>query len=286
MSINISINKNSENAILSLSENGVIKNRTISVSDLISNLSVLKPTEEDSGYLPKRLIRKIIRSNTILRYYHFEEFKTTVSTVCDVEVKDNPYGIRSETVDNNTYIVFPEFSIKNIVGIIENNNNESHNSTRYKVMVCQQDLLGIHDSIKTTDFFPNHFANYICWPKNFDFNAFLSSRDGNIQSSFITQYFSNRFNNDLLPRISNPFEKMDKDLLEEFKNFLNEIFNSQDFIQSFIENFAERSLSHHRFLWYYFISNIKNQNPLNYLESSLSLKEINVNYFNQRRVEE
>ena len=275
MNIDISIPHNSQEANLKLtSPNGESTIKKVLLHTLIEKLTSIVPPEEDTGYLCPHLIRRISQGTLVSRYYSYPQYTTTVRCVLgssDLTVKENPYNISKEIMGDYSYLVFPEFVFRNVVGFTINNNNESHNCVAYRVALAKPNILGeIDDKSVISTMLPNHFSNHICWPRDFDSASLLRNKNESVQHSFISQYLSSRFNNDLLQEISNP--NMSTELREEFTTFLNSIFNQTTGRRVLDQEWNSRVFP--RLLWYYFISNVKNENPLNYLNLNQDVKSL------------
>lgn len=241
-----------------------VKNKTtqeIKKTDLptvLNLISTLTSTDKDTGYLNSSLIREAV-FKVSSRAFYLKAFPTEVKYTMRERIdsrfikSDNPFGIKVR----DGRLIFPDFIFRDVVGFISNSNTDGFNPSFYKVYNAIPDMLGnITDSTQLVHMFPNQFAGNICWPDSFD-KKILSTRNLLTQSSFVTQYLTSIFNADLF---QNTISMSDARAYEkDFNLFLKDVLHPDH--QMTFESLSENYSGIFLFLFYYFISNVKNLNP-------------------------
>lgn len=270
MTINILIPENSEHAELQVTTEGKTSVKKVKLNELFESFQNLVAAEKDTGYIHKNLLREVVKT-TSCRAYFFKEFITTVRFRCSFDngfIKKNKYEINLERLDGYTYLTFPTFKFTNILGFISNSNTEAFNPSFYQIYSVIPDVFGnVNDSCRYTRMFPNQFDSNICWPSSFD-KEILKNRDYAVQSTFVTQYLSSRFNTDLW---NNVFER---NIVEEGEN--KREFN--DFCLEVTGESSSRLRDMDRAAWfffaYYFLVNIKNIEPAAHCQSRGTVRQL------------
>lgn len=264
MSIKIEIKDQDSVATVQVVENNIAKTKQVTLESLLSLFNSLVGTKKDTGYLNSNLLRE--ESNKISkRAFLFKEFITDfkVRKTLILHIKaDNKYGFKYEKdgLGDRDYLLIPGFTYRDIIGVICNSNTQAFNPSYYQIFCAHPNMFGtFDDNTKLTRFFPNQFNDHICWPNGFN-KDILSNKDPVVQSSFITQYLSSKFNSDLFyykfrnAKLS-PF-------MEEFNTFAFEVFDiHEDYKDSAFSYLQSESQHVASFVMYYFLSNIKNINP-------------------------
>ena len=264
MTINIKIKPSERFADVSLTDvnTKTTKVKKVLLPDLFGLLNNLTSGEKDTGYIPSNLLRERVRQSSA-RAYYIKEFETDLEYTgrrrADVKTNNLPEGVTYESGK----LVFKNFKFRNILAFINNSNTDSFNPSFYKIYNAVPSITGVVDDNTTiTQMFTNQFSENICWPENFD-KKILSNRNPTIQSAFVTQYLSSKFNSDLFPNA------MRYDDLgghrDEFRTFVLSILDYPS------DTTLDALTSHDQvilfFLGYYFLSNVKNINPAVYSRS-------------------
>lgn len=273
--ITITIPNNSDVAtIVQRESNNINVSKTVKVKDMFNLFSSLNPVKIDTGYISPYLIREVVEDE-VTRIYYMKEFTTPVivnipsgyHNITDQDfISNNPHNISLESTGNSYYrLKFNQFTWRDVLAITKNNNVEAFNHSSYFVGFTLPNALGqISDQSPFRIILPNHFSNYICWPRDYNVNNIVNNKDSNIQYSFITAYLSSMFNSDLSKQAISLSKAAP--YIEEFFTFLNEITTKfKDTTFSRFKDWLHESRINQldiTFLFFYFICNIKKLSPL------------------------
>lgn len=246
--ITIEINSQSAHSkvIVQTPDKRVITKR-VSVSDLpdlIRDSSSAVAKEYDTGFISPNLIRESIASNQVRRLYLFPELSFT----CHLNNYgldefpfnrlngDNKYSISYENIENQNYLVIPNFVYRNFGLFIINTNTEEFNCVSHYFGCITTNMFNQVNSESVLRYsMLNHFDNRVCWHGSFD-QSILSSRDTTRQSNAVFNYLNSNFNNDLTlknyPSIAKAVQYRNQGLEDFFKE-IYEDFNWDTFVDHY-----------------------------------------------------
>lgn len=260
MTINITIDPEKGNvAKILTTKEGKTTSKIVPLDAISDAFKNLIPNAHDTGYITKNLLRELV-VNTSCRAFYFPEYVTDFKYQYNnsVRIKPNKYGI--EVLNNfegrsDSVLFIPRFVFKNILGFISNSNTTAFNPSFYQVYSVVPNIFGeITDDSTLVRFFPNQFTDYICWPSGFD-TKILKNRDAKMQSTFVTQYLSARFNNDLFNVKLRHNNNYVQENLTEINNFFMEVTGKKS------EEVQEASKVLWFYLLYFFLTTVKNIEP-------------------------
>lgn len=271
MPIDIKIEETNNIATVLITQEGRTVSKKIPLNALSEAFQNLIAMEKDTGYLSGNILREVIK-NSVCRVYYFKEFLTTFKYTIhrDIIKTGNKYNITIDRLEGRDTMIIPNFKFTNILGFISNSNTDAFNPSCYQILSVVPDLFGnINDESKTIRFFPNQWDTNICWPNEFNKNI-LSTRDINVQQTFVTQYLNSRFNSDLFR------QKLEIRHLDPYKQELDLFFKEVANRTSY--EVYERDSVAWFFLTYFFLVTIKNIEPAALINSGTKLKSYFQNY--------
>lgn len=267
MTININIEDAKNYATVLLTNEGKTVSKKIPLTSLFESFQTLISAEKDTGYLTSNLLREVVK-NTVCRAFYFKEFVTDFkySTRRDYIRSSNKYNIKYINNDRESYLFIPNFKFTNILGFISNSNTESFNPSFYQIYSVTPNMFGsITDESKLVRFFPNQFEDKICWADSFN-KDILKTRDLAVQSSFVTQYLTSKFNSDLFR------EALRQSSLREYQTELDGFF--REVCGETSSTIRDRDSVGWFYLVYYFLVTIKNIEPAALAEDRGTLKRL------------
>lgn len=217
---------------LTMQENGQSTVKNVKTEAYVDFLKGFSSSNKDTGYIPSSLVREVTTSEGTKRIYHFKELAAEIRlqrlmSHGRLSLKaDNPSGFTYDTSED--IITLKDFKLKDVGGIICNNNSEGFTAYKYAAGFIQVPITGIlNDNVKFRYcVFNNHFDSArICWPRGMDIDPVLNNKDPFIQSTFITQYFNSIFNTDLHHHLkADNKETIDAIIAAGFKEFFDAHF--------------------------------------------------------------
>ena len=266
--INVTLDSSQPHARVSVTNDrrqSVIKRVPVaSVPELFTKASVNGLKEADTGFISPYLIRECVANGQVKRLYMIPEvvFTGTFQFGGSVNIKaNNKYGIcdifeEDEDGDENHFVRFPNFKLKNYGALIVNTNNSEFSNVTHNYGIITTNIINMpsNDS-QLLSMLCNHFDHNVCWHGSFD-RDLLKAKDSYKQVSTIHAYLNSNFNSDLRIRnqVKTSFVSSNR---EGFKEFLTEVLaESEDSINYFIRSITEREHDwyHNIFTLYYFCS--------------------------------
>lgn len=267
MTININIEETKDFATVLLTNDGKTISKKIPLTTLSESFQNLIAAQKDTGYLNPNLLREVVK-NTVCRAFYFKEYITDFkySSGRDYIRAGNKFNIKYHRSNDESYMLIPNFKFTNILGFISNSNTEVFNPSFYQIYSVTPNIFGsIDDNSKLVRFFPNQFDENICWPREFN-KDILKNRDLKIQSTFITQYLSSKFNTDLFRH------KLKNDELRIYDTELDSFF--QEVCGRTSSQIKDQDSVGWFYLVYFFLVNIKNIEPAVLASDSGTLKRL------------
>lgn len=269
MTIQITIENTGNVASIDITKEGKKTTKKVNLVDLSEAFQSLTAAEKDTGYLSSHLLREVVK-NTVIRAYYFKEYITDFKYSCrtSLSIVKNKYNIELRDEDGTRTLIIPEYKFTNILGFINNSNTEAFNPSFYQIYHVVPNIFGkIDGSSKYARFFPNQFDSYICWASSFNHDI-LKNKDPNIQSAFVPQYLSSRFNRDLFRENFNPRSRGVENYSQELDEFFREVSNKTS-----LEVFEQDQVGWF-YLFYFFLVKIKQIEPASLKNSGSTLNQL------------